>query len=504
MCASPSKTLVETLFGKLITTSLMAFLLNACGSGDTFSNFDGSGGLGATPGGVKDVQLARETIKNGRVPAPEAFIVEGMFSEHDLPLSGAACTRTLCLRGALGVAPTLTGESSGWLQVGMSSAVNPDTYIRPALTAIFTVDVSGSMGWEYRGSDSVYPSAGAVADRLLRAIAAQLGPDDRAAIVTYGSTSEVALAPVVGNNPMLIATIDSLHTSGSTNMEAGLNAAYALARSEVNRGRQVRLFLFTDEQPNVGATSPSQFDTIVRNGAAEGASLTIFGLGLGLSARLMDAMAHLRGGNAFSLTRLDQVPTLMQESWPYMASPIAYDLKVALTPSSGFIVADSYGFPGASGASATADPKLDVSSVFLSKKRGALLVRFRNSTAPSLTGLRVTGSLDYSALDGSPIHDALDVNYGGEPLDMRGMYFPQPALGSTVALAILMSNMRQAATLYQTNHAQAVELMTAVTARISADRDSLSDPSLAVEAQLAADLLALMKSNASQDSFYGR
>ena len=59
-----------------------------------------TGDFGATQGGVQDMGLARELIASGRVPPAEAFVVEGMFSEHDLGLTGEACARTLCLRGA--------------------------------------------------------------------------------------------------------------------------------------------------------------------------------------------------------------------------------------------------------------------------------------------------------------------------------------------------------------------------------------------------------------------
>ena len=111
--------------------------------------FSSEGDFGATQGGVQDMKSARELIDNGRVPPAESFLVEGMFSEHDLPLSGGTCERLLCLRGAVGVAPTLDGETSGWMQVGLSSTIDPDAYQRPPLTLIATVDVSGSMGWHY-------------------------------------------------------------------------------------------------------------------------------------------------------------------------------------------------------------------------------------------------------------------------------------------------------------------------------------------------------------------
>ena len=65
------------------------------------------GEFGATQGGVQDMSLARELVAQGRVPPPEAFVVEAMFSEHDLPIAGPPCQTTLCLRAAMGIAPAI-------------------------------------------------------------------------------------------------------------------------------------------------------------------------------------------------------------------------------------------------------------------------------------------------------------------------------------------------------------------------------------------------------------
>ena len=84
-------------------TSVLAILLcaaTACGGGDFGGGSPGE--FGATPGGVKDMGLARELVANGKVPPPEAFVVEGMFAEHDLGLVGQSCASELCLRTAQG------------------------------------------------------------------------------------------------------------------------------------------------------------------------------------------------------------------------------------------------------------------------------------------------------------------------------------------------------------------------------------------------------------------
>jgi len=317
---------------KLAWLSILVFVACGGGGGDFTGGGGGGGGFGATPGGVKDMQFARELIAAGQVPPPEALLVEGMFSEHDLALDGPPCPRVLCLRAGLGIAPTVDGEASGWFQVGLSSTIDPATYVRPSTTFIATVDTSGSMGFGYVDD----PTPGEVSRRLLHAIADQLRPDDRIAIVTYGNIVTVPLSIVPGDDPRIHEVIAGLGAEGVTDMESGLIAAYELAA--LAETPEVRVLLFTDVQPNVGATTPTQFQTIVGNGAAEGVGLTVFGMGLGLGQELLAAMSHLRGGNAFSLNEFEDVGKLIEEEWPWFVSPISHDLSLTLTPSAGFDV----------------------------------------------------------------------------------------------------------------------------------------------------------------------
>ena len=59
------------------------------------------GEIGATPGGSQDLRFARELVVSGNVPPPEAITVEGMFSEHDLPLEGEPCRTSQASRSSL-------------------------------------------------------------------------------------------------------------------------------------------------------------------------------------------------------------------------------------------------------------------------------------------------------------------------------------------------------------------------------------------------------------------
>lgn len=471
-------------------------------AGGTVGQAGPVGEFGATQGGVQDMGLARELLANGQIPPPEAFLVEGMFSEHDLGLEGEPCREVLCLRGAAGIAPTLEGEPSAWLQIGMSSNIDPQNFQRPSLTLIATVDVSGSMGWDYATEETEYPTPGAVTRSLLRGIAAQLGPQDRLAIVTYSRSANTLLELTNGANQNTIqSAIDSLDTGGSTYMEAGLQRAYEIARQALDgETAETRVMLFTDVRPNVGATTESEFEQLVNEGAADNVGLTIMGVGVGLGQAVLKAMADVRGGNAFSLFDIDDVEELMEDDWPYFVSPLAYDLSVEIRPSESFEVGEAYGF-------ASDDERVDlgfeVSTVFLSRRKGALLIRFEAAEEVALGQLTVSGVITYNTPDGESVEQYVQVSYDGLRFDESGYYFEQPSVGKCVSLAILVSGMAEAAQQYGEDPESAVVVMEAVVARCAADTESFNDESMTTECELARELLNLMKEGADQGDLYG-
>lgn len=468
---------------------LTGLTIAALAAGCTGGGF--AGDFGATPGGVQDMSLARDLIAEGKVPPAEAFLVEGMFSEHELGLEGEPCATLLCARAAAGLAPTLEGVDAGWLQVGLSSTIDPETFVRPSQTIIATVDVSGSMGWDY-GDET--PATIAVG--LLEALADQLDERDRLAIVTYGSDVSTLLTLTAGSDRERIQqAIDSLGEGGSTNMEAGMRRAYDIAGGAVNETDETRVILFTDAQPNVGAVSASEFQQIAAAGAGQGVGLTVLGLGLGLNAELLGAMSTLRGGNAFSLTAAADVEPFMDDNWPWMVSPIAYDMS--LTAESSASVGEAYGFPGDEGETA-----LEVATVFLSKRKGALLVRLDDEAIAA--GFTANVGLSYTEVDGTERSLALEAGFdGASELDSRGHFYDQAAVAKTTALAILVDAMRRAAKFYGPDRGLAVELMTTAAARIAADAEALGDPALTPEVELADALLTLMENDAPQGDFYG-
>jgi Ca-activated chloride channel homolog len=489
------------------TTALIAMIatssLIACTDlGNFGSPSVGSGGFGATQGGVQDMGLARELVKNNKVPPKEAFLVEGMFSEHDLPLSGAACPRVLCLRGGLGWAPTLEGSAAAWVQVGFSSTIDPATFKRPNLELTLVIDISGSMDAEYKTKTNEYARPLATAKTLARRIVNELTEADRLGIVLFGSEARVfrPLAAVTNKSDLLNA-IDSLQTEGATNLEAGLQTGYELLSGSGKPGVERRVMVFTDANPNVGATQATQFQTIAGAAAKRGVGLTVFTFGVGTDQAVTNALSNLRGGNAFSAFSATDTEDLMRESWPWMTVPIAHDLLLKLEPSNGFKLEKGYGFPeGTEG--------LNVASIFLSKKRGGVLVRFDASNTappqPALAQFKLVGKLAYTTPNGEAVSEDLNLTGEGLTLDAKGRYSSQPATAKAIALTVLVTGMRDAASDYATNHEKAVATMTKTLERFKTDTQLLNDASLTPELEFASKLLELMKQGASQGNLYGQ
>jgi Ca-activated chloride channel family protein len=484
---------------RAVLASIVLASAGCGGGGDIGANGYPDGGFGATPGGVKDMSYARELVEQGMIPPKEAFLVEAMFSEHDLPLtSEAPCTALFCTRAAMGIAPDESGDSHAWVQVGLSSTIDPDTFQRPPFDLVLVVDVSGSMGWDYpngsNGNETTMP--------LLHAITEELGAEDRLAIAAFDDGAYDILDITPGDADAAIA--GALGTiaetgGGGTNMMAGLvrGYEYAEAMGRAN-GRELRVVLITDAQPNIGSTGAPDFEGIVAEAAGAGISTTVIGIGLGLGKEVMDSMSAQRGANAFSVMDAEDVAELMADSFPWMFCPIAYDLTLAARVSDGLSVADGYGFPG---EHADDEVTLSARTIFLSKRRGALLLELA-SDAEVITSAGVELTVDYTDLEGTLLHDELAASYTAQPLDEGGRWFAQAGVEKATALALLVTAMHEAALAYETDHAAAIEILQPARARFAADAAAAGDGAIDPEIAFTDAILALMQSDAQQGNFY--
>ncbi len=300
------------------------FTLAGCG----IAAFGFSGDLGATPGGAQDIGLARRKIADGIIPAKEDFVAEGLYSEHDLPLEGVPCDQVLCVRTATGIAPAIdTGRQEVFVQVGFSSNVDPATFRRKPLDVALVIDHSGSMSGE--PMESVKEAA--------RKLVEKLDENDTFSLVIFDDDVDTLVKQgPVKDRPALLRAIDSIEDDGGTCIECGLSVGFKqLATRPVDPERARRRFLFTDAMPNVGATGEGEFMTLLRDNSEQGRDTTVFGVNIAFGQELVTKMSAVRGSNYFYLSNAERTREVFDEDFDFLVTPIAYDLRMAITPVGG-------------------------------------------------------------------------------------------------------------------------------------------------------------------------
>jgi Ca-activated chloride channel family protein len=208
---------------------------------------------GVTPGGAQDIALARELIEGGAVPAASQFTAEGLFSQHDFdaPVT-TPCAELLCPRGSVARVEPVDGSGERVL-VHLALDTNIEQLEREDLNLALVVDISGSMLGEKLDATKLG----------LHAIVDQLDEDDRVTLVSFSDDARIEVPSTITNasgRATLHDAIAALGVEGSTNIEAGLMLGFGGVDDHDDGfgGREDRVMLFTDAQPNVGATLPTR------------------------------------------------------------------------------------------------------------------------------------------------------------------------------------------------------------------------------------------------------
>jgi Ca-activated chloride channel family protein len=143
----------------------------------------------------------------------------------------------------------------------------------PPANLVFLVDVSGSM--DLPNKLPLLKSAFSLLVNNLRAI-------DTVSIVVYGSTVGVWMPPTSGGDKKsILKAIEELEPGGPTPGEAGIKAAYRVAKSQFIKGGNNRVILATDGDFNVGETSDDELEKMVVQYKQWGIYLTCLGVGMG-------------------------------------------------------------------------------------------------------------------------------------------------------------------------------------------------------------------------------
>lgn len=284
--------------------------------------------------------------------------------------------------------------------------------------------------------------------------------------------------------------IDKLEAKGGTCIECGLKLAFEKVDKTRSGDRENRVMLFTDAQPNVGATGEGEFTTLVSS-YADRIGLTAFGVGIDFGAQLVNTISRVKGGNYFYLEDGEKIRTVFDEEFDLLVTPLAYDLELELSPGAGFEVAAVHGAwdwtPGEGKAF------IRVPTVFLSKRRGALLVRLTGEATPQAP--IVNAFLGWSEGDAAPRDASLGVSYDGEaPLEVDATWYSESGMRKTTVLVNFVLGARKACEAWHAGQQdEARDIALKLTTYLEAQAQALDDDGVRTEATLAAKLAALMQ-----------
>jgi Ca-activated chloride channel family protein len=171
-----------------------------------------------------------------------------------------------------------------------------------------------------------------------------------------------------------IATeIAAIASAGSTNMEAGLQPGYEVARaSKAEFKGTTRVMLFTDERPNVGATQAGSFMAMAEAASRDGVGLTTIGVGVQFGAELATRISSVRGGNLFFFPDRAEMRKVFAQEWDTLVAELAHDFSIRIAPARGFRIAGVFGLPANTLRWEGDAIVMDVATIFLSQRKGGI------------------------------------------------------------------------------------------------------------------------------------
>ena len=263
--------------------------------------------------------ITRRYLTDGHLPPPEAVRVEEFVNTFDYNYDPPADSAfAIHIDGA----PSKFGEGKRLqlLRIGLQGRVVPPEHRKDAILT-FIIDVSGSMQKENRLE---------LVKKALTLLVDQLRPTDKVGIVVYGSHGRLVLPHTgIERRSEILAAINSLKPSGSTNAEEGLRIGYDLAWRNASVNHINRVILCSDGVANVGKTGPDEILKEIRTYVNKGITLSTVGFGMGnYNDVLMEQLADTGNGSYAYVDTRSEAKRIFVENLTGTLQLIAKDAKI--------------------------------------------------------------------------------------------------------------------------------------------------------------------------------
>jgi Ca-activated chloride channel homolog len=267
----------------------------------------------------------RRFLNMGSTIPPDAVRIEELLNYFNFGYTDPPTDSCFTLRSQLSECPWNPGDQLLFLQV---CARKLDPARIPAANLVFLIDASGSM--DLPNKLPLIKSAFSLLVNNLRTM-------DTVTIVTYGSMVGVWLPPTSGaEKKKILESIDEITPGGATPGEAGIRAAYRVAKSQLIKGGNNRVILATDGDFNEGETSEEELEKLVVQYKDWGVDLTCLGVGMGnYKDSKLEVLAKKGNGNFAYLDDEEEAEKVLVREFTQTVYAVADDayLNIVFNPS---------------------------------------------------------------------------------------------------------------------------------------------------------------------------
>jgi len=260
----------------------------------------------------------RRFLNGGQLPPADAVRIEELINYFSYAYAGATKDTPFAIATEMGRTPW--NDKTRLLHIGLKGYA-VDAASIPAANLVFLLDVSGSMDSPHK-LDLLKSS--------IRMLSKRLNRRDRVSMVVYAGASGVVLEPTPGDDFAAIdAALNKLRAGGSTNGQAGIQQAYAMARKGFINGGVNRIILATDGDFNVGLSDVEQLKKLIERERRSGVALTTLGFGMGnYNDHLMEQLADVGDGAYAYIDTLNEARKVLSDELTATLLTIARDVKI--------------------------------------------------------------------------------------------------------------------------------------------------------------------------------
>jgi Ca-activated chloride channel family protein len=262
----------------------------------------------------------RRFINMDNIVPPDAIRLEEMMNYFNIHYTKPGGDSLFNYQSILSSCPWNEDHELMYLNICARKA---DLNMIPAANLVFLIDVSGSMDLPNRLP--LLKSAFSLMVNNLRQI-------DTVSIVVYGGMNGVWLTPTCGSEKKkILESIAELEAGGSTPGEAGIRAAYRLAKSTFIKGGTNRVILATDGDFNVGQQSEEELNLLINSYRSSEIYLTCLGVGMGnYKDSKLEVLANRGKGNFAYLDNEKEAEKVLMEEFSQTIYAVAKDAYIEI------------------------------------------------------------------------------------------------------------------------------------------------------------------------------